>query len=82
MIVYSSHAPTDTSERIMHLGAPKGLLPSGCTLPSQDLLNRVMQRYISLPSVQILTYMINAQFTAHIKETSKLESAETQSCIL
>lgn len=82
MIAYSSHAPTDTSERIMHLGGPEGLLPSGYTLHSQDLLNRVMQRYISLPSVQILTYMINAPFIAHIKEISKLESAETQSCIL
>lgn len=77
MITYSSHAHMNTSERIMHLGAPEGLLPSGCTLDSQDLLNRVMQCYISLPSVQILTYMINAQFITYIKEISKQESAET-----
>lgn len=77
MIAYSSHAHTNISERIMHLGGPEGLLPSGCTLNTQDLLNRVMQCYISLPSVQILTYMKNAQFITHIKEISKLESAET-----
>lgn len=68
MAAYSSHAHTNISERIMHLGGPQGLLPSGCTLNSQDLLKRVMQCYSSLPSVKILTYMINAQFITHIKE--------------